>query len=89
MSIIQVVLVDDHELMRQGLRAILELEDGIRISGEANSGEMLLQHVQKGLRPDVILMDLQMKGCISSLGESESRSKALVKVVRENGGTNG
>ena len=38
MSIIQVVLVDDHEIMRQGLRAVLEQEDGIRVIGEAGSG---------------------------------------------------
>ena len=62
MSIIQVVLVDDHEIMRQGLRAVLEQEDGIRVIGEAGSGEVLLQQIQKGLRPDVVLMDLQMKG---------------------------
>lgn len=62
MSSIQVLLVDDHELMRQGLRTILEQEDGIRVIGEANSGETLLQQIQKGLRPDVVLMDLQMKG---------------------------
>lgn len=62
MSIIQIVLVDDHELMRQGLRAVLEQEDGIRVIGEAGSGEVLLQQIQKGLRPDIVLMDLQMKG---------------------------
>lgn len=80
MSIIQVVLVDDHELMRQGLRAILELEEGIRIGGEANSGEMLLQQVQKGLRPDVVLMDLQMKGM--SGVEATKRLKQLLPRVQ-------
>lgn len=80
MSSIQVVLVDDHELMRQGLRAILELEESIRISGEANSGEMLLQQVQKGLRPDVILMDLQMKGM--SGVEATKRIKQLLPRVQ-------
>ncbi|MEZ4736685.1 MAG: response regulator transcription factor [Caldilineaceae bacterium] len=62
MSTIKVVLVDDHELMRQGLRAILEQEDDIRVIGETGSGESLLQQLQKGLKPDVVLMDLQMKG---------------------------
>lgn len=62
MARINVVLVDDHELMRQGLRAILEQEEDIRVIGESGSGESFLQQVQKGLRPDVVLMDLQMKG---------------------------
>lgn len=80
MSIIQVMLVDDHELMRQGLRAILDLEDGVRVSGEANSGEMLLQQIQKGLRPDVVLMDLQMKGM--SGVEATKRIKQLLPRVQ-------
>jgi len=76
MSMIQVVLVDDHELMRQGLRAILEREEGIRVIGEAGSGEMFLQQVQKGLRPDIVLMDLQMKGM--SGVEATKRLKQLL-----------
>lgn len=76
MSMIQVVLVDDHELMRQGLRSILEREEGLRVIGEANSGEMFLQQVQKGLRPDVVLMDLQMKGM--SGVEATKRLKQLL-----------
>ncbi len=62
MPVIQVMLVDDHELMRQGLRALLEQEEDIHVIGEAGSGEFFLQQLQKGLRPDVVLMDLQMKG---------------------------
>ena len=76
MSMIQVVLVDDHELMRQGLRSILEREEGLRVIGEASSGEMFLQQVQKGLRPDVVLMDLQMKGM--SGVEATKRLKQLL-----------
>lgn len=62
MSAIQVMLVDDHEMMRQGLRAILEQENDIRIVAEAGSGEALLHQLQNGIMPDVVLMDLQMKG---------------------------
>lgn len=80
MSLIQVVLVDDHELMRQGLRAVLEQEEGIRIIGEAGSGEFFLQQVQKGLRPDVVLMDLQMKG-ISGV-EATKRLKQLLPRIQ-------
>ncbi|MBX3011750.1 MAG: response regulator transcription factor [Caldilineaceae bacterium] len=80
MPVIQVVLVDDHELMRQGLRAILEQEEGIRVIGEAGSGEFFLQQVQKGLRPDVVLMDLQMKG-ISGV-EATKRLKQLLPRIQ-------
>ncbi len=62
MSAIQVMLVDDHEMMRQGLRAILEQESDIDIVAEAGSGEALLHQLQNGVDPDVVLMDLQMKG---------------------------
>lgn len=62
MSAIQVMLVDDHEMMRQGLRAILEQENDISIVAEAGSGEALLHQLQNGIMPDVVLMDLQMKG---------------------------
>ena len=62
MSVIQVMLVDDHEMMRQGLRAILELENDIQVIGEAGSGETLLHQVQNGIVPDIVIMDVQMKG---------------------------
>ncbi|MEM7534969.1 MAG: response regulator transcription factor, partial [Chloroflexota bacterium] len=61
-SVIQVMLVDDHELMRQGLRAILSLEDDIRVIDEVGSGRDLLSHLDAGIQPDVILMDIQMPG---------------------------
>lgn len=62
MAMIQVMLVDDHEMMRQGLRAILELENDIQVIGEAGSGETLLHQVQNGIVPDIVIMDVQMKG---------------------------
>lgn len=80
MPTIKVVLVDDHELMRQGLRAILEQEDDIQVISETGSGESLMQQLQKGLRPDVVLMDLQMKGM--SGVEATKRLKQLLSHVQ-------
>ncbi|MCX6046464.1 MAG: response regulator transcription factor [Chloroflexi bacterium] len=62
MSMIRVMLADDHEMMRQGLRAVLQQEDSIFVIGDANSGEALLHQIVKGAQPDVVLMDVQMSG---------------------------
>ncbi len=53
------MLVDDHAVLRDGLRNILELEDDIRVVGEAVSGDDALQKVPM-CEPDVILMDINM-----------------------------
>jgi two-component system, NarL family, response regulator LiaR len=54
-----VLLVDDHAVVREGLRAFLELQEGIEVSGEAADGEEAIDAAAR-LRPDVILMDLVM-----------------------------
>ncbi|MFI7124263.1 response regulator [Nonomuraea sp. NPDC050153] len=59
MRAIKVLLVDDQQLMRQGLRKLLEIEDGIEVAGEAADGEEALL-VAEGCRPDVALVDARM-----------------------------
>jgi two-component system, NarL family, response regulator NreC len=54
---IRVLLVDDHELLRAGLRSRLEGEDGIGVVGEADSAERAVVQA-RALQPDVILLDL-------------------------------
>ncbi|HEX6457546.1 MAG TPA: response regulator transcription factor [Thermoleophilaceae bacterium] len=56
---IRVMLVDDHAVVREGLRTFLELQDGIEVVGEAEDGRQALGEAER-LRPDVILMDLVM-----------------------------
>jgi DNA-binding NarL/FixJ family response regulator len=58
---ITVLIVDDHTIVRQGLRSLLELMEDIEIAGEAANGETALTLVQS-LRPAVVLMDLVMPG---------------------------
>jgi NarL family two-component system response regulator LiaR len=56
---IRVLLVDDHAVVREGLRAFLELQRGIEVVGEAADGEEALEAASR-LRPDVIVLDLVM-----------------------------
>lgn len=56
---IRIVLVDDHGVVRQGLKAFLATEDDIEVVGEASNGREAIEIVGK-LEPDVVLMDLVM-----------------------------
>jgi len=58
---ISVLLVDDHELVRTGVRRLLEDTSGMEVIGEAGTGEEALESV-KNRRPDVVLMDVNMPG---------------------------
>ncbi len=58
---ITVLLVDDHEMVRIGLAAVLDTEDDIEVIGEASSGEEGVRLAQQ-YKPDVVLMDLVMDG---------------------------
>lgn len=61
---IRVLLVDDQSLIRQGLRALLELDAQLQVVGEAENGQTAIQLVKTlyatSLQPDVILMDIRM-----------------------------
>lgn len=56
---IRVLLVDDHVVVRKGLRALFEQATSIEVVGEAEDGEQAVQQAER-LRPEVILMDLEM-----------------------------
>lgn len=58
---IKVLLIDDHKLVRTGIRKILEESAGIQVIGEADDGEQGLE-LAKQLRPDVVLLDVSMPG---------------------------
>ena len=72
---IRVLLVDDHEVVRIGLTAILNRQEGIEVVGEAATADEAVALARK-LRPDVVLMDIRMPG--------ESGIEACRKVKREN-----
>lgn len=61
MSKIRIVVVDDHEVVRHGLRLSLEIEPDMAVVGEAGTGEDALRVVADG-KPDVVLLDVRLEG---------------------------
>lgn len=59
MDAIRLMLVDDHDVVRTGLKTFLETQEGLQVVAEANSGEKAIQ-VALADRPDVIVMDITM-----------------------------
>nr|WP_203601101.1 response regulator transcription factor [Streptomyces sp. SID10853] len=55
------MLVDDHQVVRRGLRTFLEIQDDIEVVGEAPDGEQGVAAAEE-LRPDIVLMDIKMPG---------------------------
>ena len=58
---IHVMLVDDHALVREGIRQILEKEPDIAVIGEAERGDLALEILDR-IQPDVVLLDVRMPG---------------------------
>ena len=58
---VRVLVVDDHPIVRQGLRSFLSSRDGIEVVGEAADGEAAVEEASR-LGPDVVLLDLSMPG---------------------------
>ena len=58
-KLLRVLIVDDHAVVRSGLRAVLEDEEGLEIVGEAASAAEAVEKA-RALRPDVVLMDIRM-----------------------------
>ena len=60
-EIIRVLLAEDHTIVREGLRSLMDGEAGIEVIGEANDGREAVEKVRQ-LRPDVVVMDIAMPG---------------------------
>ncbi len=79
---IRVLVVDDHPVVRQGLRTFLDLQDDITVVGEAADGAGCLEAAEQ-LDPDVVLLDLKMPGsdgveALRGLRERGRRARVLV-----------
>ena len=58
---ISVLIVDDHPVVRQGLRALLEVQDDMTVAGETGDGPAAIS-LAETLRPDIVLLDLKLPG---------------------------
>jgi two-component system nitrate/nitrite response regulator NarL len=79
---IKVMLVDDHPLFREGVRARLSMCDEIMLVGEAENGRQLLEKLND-LRPDVVLMDINMPemngmDVLEIMAEKKSHTKFII-----------
>jgi NarL family two-component system response regulator LiaR len=75
MEPIRLVLVDDHRVVRRGLRSYLEAFADLSVVGEASSGEQVVEKVERWL-PDVVIMDLLMPGGLDGI-ETTRRVRAI------------
>lgn len=81
-GVIRLLIVDDHPVVRDGLRGIFDATDGLEVVGEAGDGSAALS-MALALDPDVVLMDLRMPGvggvdAIRTLRERSVRARVLV-----------
>jgi NarL family two-component system response regulator LiaR len=80
--VIRVLIVDDHQVVREGLRFVLDQEPDVEVVGEASDGRAALQAIRE-LAPDVVLLDMMMPildgtGVLTALRHEESAPAVVV-----------
>jgi DNA-binding NarL/FixJ family response regulator len=79
-GVISVLIVDDHPVVRQGLRSLLQVQDGITVAGEAGDGQAAVS-LATSLRPDIVLLDLKLPGMDGIAVLQQLRSSGLRVLV--------
>ncbi len=79
---IRVLIADDHAILRQGLKRILEEEEDMEVVGEAGTGKAAVERTRE-LEPDVVILDVSMpdQSGIESLGQIASFSQSRVLIL--------
>lgn len=83
----RIILVDDHGVVREGIKRLLERHADIEVVGECHDGREALQQIQK-LRPDVVMMDISMPGmsgfeATRSVKQSWPETRVIALTVHE------
>jgi DNA-binding NarL/FixJ family response regulator len=84
---IRVMIVDDHPIVREGLRKLINLEEDVHVVGEACDGREMLEKLDE-LQPDVVLLDLRMPNldglsALQTLQHTNSKLKVIVLTASE------
>ncbi|MBI2759051.1 MAG: response regulator transcription factor [Chloroflexi bacterium] len=85
---IRILLVDDHAVLRAGIRALLDMQPDIEVVGEAGEGQQAVTRVRE-LQPDVVLMDVGMPGldgmaATRQIKEAYPQTRILILTQHEN-----
>ncbi|WP_312372742.1 response regulator transcription factor [Lachnoclostridium sp.] len=85
MGTIRVVIADDHKMVREGLKQLLELDGDIQVVGEASDGEQCIQKIMD-TNPDVLLLDINMPTMnglqtLQELRRNNSKQKVLMLTI--------
>ena len=88
MNKVKVLIVDDHAIMRDGIRALLTVNDDIEVIGEASEGREAIKKLEQ-LKPDVIVMDIAMPGmdgmeATRQMVKANARVKVLILTQHDN-----
>lgn len=88
MKTANILLVDDHPMLRKGLAQLISLEDNLNVVGEVSSGDEAIMFAIKYV-PDLILLDLNMKGLsgietLSALKRANTSAKVVIFSVSDN-----
>src|SRR5689334_25156656 len=84
---VRILLADDHPIVRDGLKKLLQLEDDFEVVGEAGDGREVLDKVQE-LDPDVLLLDLRMPNldglsALQALQQTNKRTRVIILTASE------
>lgn len=85
MNVIKIIIADDHLMVREGLKQLLELQGDIEVIGQADDGIQCLDMINK-LKPDVVLLDINMPNMngiqtLQVLRQNQNKTKVLILTI--------